>query len=117
VKDLDPVLPEPKLKYTPAVCVFGRLRDVSELELEAVLVGLVAEHSAAPPDAWARRAEHIGLTPWTLEVCARPREQPLACERQISRQQTFTVRCKRWRHWTSSDDGLAANAPRPAAVS
>jgi hypothetical protein len=73
VKDLDPVLPEPKLKYTPAVCVFGRLRDVSELELEAVPVGLVAEHSAAPPDAWARRAEHIGLTPWTLEVCARPK--------------------------------------------
>jgi hypothetical protein len=49
VKDLDPVLPEPKLKYTPAVCVFGRLRDVSELELEAVPVGLGAQHSAASP--------------------------------------------------------------------
>jgi hypothetical protein len=40
VKDLDPVLPEPKLNYTPTVCVFGRLRDVSELELEVVPVGL-----------------------------------------------------------------------------
>jgi hypothetical protein len=39
-EDLDPVLPEPKVNNTPAVCVFGRLRDVSELDLEVVPVGL-----------------------------------------------------------------------------